>query len=132
MLALEFKQCKSNTGMYYFIDKKIRKLVTAIIYINNVCFISSKYFLLLLKLKWKFITKWECCNFGETKKFFRMCISCNHKDQEIFVNQSEYLIKVLIYFNITTNLTSTLLLLGYIYLIIGSCPDIEFSIVKLT
>ena len=37
--------------MYYFIDKEIRKLVTAIIYINNVCFIDSKDFLLLLKLK---------------------------------------------------------------------------------
>jgi len=51
MLALEFKQCKSNTGMYYFIDEEIRELVTAIIYINNVCFIGSKDFLLLLKLK---------------------------------------------------------------------------------
>ena len=114
MLVLEFKQCKSNTSIYYFIDKEIRKLVTAIIYIN-VCFIDSKDFLLLLKLKWKFITKWECCNFGETKKFFRMCISCNHKDQKIFVDQSEYLIKVLIYFNIITNLISTLLLLDYIF-----------------
>ena len=96
MLALEFKQCKSNTGMYYFIDEEIRELVTAIIYINNVCFIGSKDFLLLLKLKWKFITKWECCNFGETKKFFRIYISWNYKDQKIFVDQSEYLIKVLI------------------------------------
>ena len=95
MLVLEFKQCKSNTSMYYFIDKEIRKFVTAIIYIN-VYFIDLKDFLLLLKLKWKFITKWECCNFGETKKFFKMCISCNHKNQKIFVDQSEYLIKVLI------------------------------------
>ena len=50
MLVLEFKQCKSNTSMYYFIDKEIRKLVTTIIYIN-VYFIDSKDFLLLLKLK---------------------------------------------------------------------------------
>jgi len=66
--------------MYYFIDEGIRELVTAIIYINNVCFIGSKDFLLLLKLKWKFITKWECRNFGETKKLFRIYISCNYKN----------------------------------------------------
>ena len=73
----------------------------------------------------------------------------------IFVDQSEYLNKVLAYFNIVTNLTCTLLPLGYvfkpndkqynpslyqkyqqlvrslIYLIISSYLDIGFSIVKL-
>ena len=44
-----------------------------------------------------------------------MYISHNHKDQKIFVNQSEYLNKVLVYFNITTNPTSTPLLLGYVF-----------------
>ena len=77
------------------------------------------------------------------------------KDQKIFVDQSEYLNKVLAQFNVTTNLTSTPLLLGYVfesndkqcnlnfhqkyqqmvgslmYLIIGSHPDIEFSVVRL-
>jgi len=56
MLVLGFKRCKSNVSMY-FIDEKTRKLVIAIIYINDVCFISSKNFLLLLKLKWKSIMK---------------------------------------------------------------------------
>ena len=42
-----------------------------------------------------------------------MHISYNHKNQKIFVNQSEYLNKVLAYFNIATNPTSTLLLLNY-------------------
>jgi len=84
-----------------------------------------------------------------------MYISHNCKDQRIFVDQSEYLNKVLAWFNIATNTTSTLLLLGYvfkpndkeydpnfhqkyqqivrslIYLMIGSCPDIRFSVVKL-
>jgi len=44
MLALEFKQCKSNTSMYYFIDKKTGKLVIAIVYINDICFMGSKDF----------------------------------------------------------------------------------------
>jgi len=51
MLTLGFKQCKSNANVYYFIDKKTRELVIAIIYINNVCFMSSKDFLLFLELK---------------------------------------------------------------------------------
>ena len=51
MLALEFKQYKSNTGIYYFINEENRELVIAIIYVDDVCFIGSKYFLLLLELK---------------------------------------------------------------------------------
>ena len=57
MLVLGFKQCKSNTSMYYFINKKTRELVIAIIYVNDICFISSKDFLLLLELKQKFMVK---------------------------------------------------------------------------
>ena len=37
--------------MYYFIDKETRELVTAIVYIDDACFIGSKDFLLFLKLK---------------------------------------------------------------------------------
>ena len=59
MLALGFKQCKSDTGMYQFIDKETRELVIAIVYVDNVCFMGSKGFLLLLELKQKFITKLE-------------------------------------------------------------------------
>ena len=72
--------------MYYFIDKKTRELVIAIIYVNDVCFISSKDFLLLLELKQKFIIKWEYHDLGETKEFLGMCINYNHKDQKIFVD----------------------------------------------
>ena len=42
MSALEFKQCKFNTGVYYFIDKKTRELIIAIVYINDVCFMNLK------------------------------------------------------------------------------------------
>ena len=37
--------------MYYFINKEIRELVIAIVYINDVCFMGSKESLLLLELK---------------------------------------------------------------------------------
>ena len=85
MLVLGFKQCKSNTNVYYFIDKETRELVIAIIYINDICFMNLKDFLLLLELKWKFMTKWEYYDLRETKKFFRMYINYSYKDQKIFI-----------------------------------------------
>jgi len=51
VLALEFKQYKSNINMYYFVDENIRELIITIIYINDICFIGSRYFLLFLELK---------------------------------------------------------------------------------
>ena len=71
------------------------ELVITIVYINDVCFIGSKHFLLLYK---------------------------------IFVDQSEYLNKVLACFNIATNPTSILLSLGYM---ISLHLNIRFAIVKL-
>ena len=80
MLALGFKQYKSNVSMYYFINKETRKLVITIVYVNDIYFMDSKYSLLLLELKQKFITKWECYNFRETKEFLGMCIGHNCKN----------------------------------------------------
>ena len=80
MLVLEFKQCKSNANVYYFIDEETRESVIEIIYINNICFIGLKDFLLLSELKPKFMMKWECHNLGETKEFLKMHISYNYKD----------------------------------------------------
>ena len=84
-----------------------------------------------------------------------MYINHNCKDQKIFLDQSEYLNKVLAWFNVTTNLTSIPLSLGYIfksndkqcnpnfcqeyqqmvgflmYLMIGSYPNIGCTVVKL-
>jgi len=42
-------------------------------------------------------------------------MSHNYKDQKIFVDQPEYLNKVLAQLNITTNPASTLLLLDYVF-----------------
>ena len=44
-----------------------------------------------------------------------MYINHNHKNQKIFVDQSEYLKKFLAWFNVITNLTSTLLSLDYVF-----------------
>jgi len=44
-----------------------------------------------------------------------MYISCNHKDWKIFVDQSKYLEKFLVCFNIAINPTSASLPLGYVF-----------------
>jgi len=55
------------------------------------------------------MARWECHDLGETTEFLDMHISRNCKNQKIFINQCEYLEKVLTYFNIATNSTHTLL-----------------------
>ena len=66
--------------MYYFINKKTREPVIAI---DDIGFIGSKYFLLLLELKQKFIMKQEYYDLRKTKKFLEMYISCNHKNRKV-------------------------------------------------
>jgi len=57
MLALRFKRCKSNAGIYYYHDKKTKALVIAIVYVDDVCFMGTKGFLLLNELKQKFMAR---------------------------------------------------------------------------
>jgi len=111
--------------------------------------------LLLNKLKQKFIARQEYCDLGGTIEFLGMYISCDHKNQKIFINQYEYLEKILVCFNVATNSTHTPLLSEFnfkpnekqcnpkfcqkyqqlvgslMYLIIGSRPDIDFTVIKL-
>ena len=101
--------------MYYFIDKGTKNLVIAVVYINDIYFMGSKDSLLFLELKQKFIMKWKCHDLGKTKEFLEIHISYDYKNWKILVDQSEYLNKVLAQFNIATNPTSTLFLLGYIF-----------------
>ena len=155
MLVLGFKRCKSDAGVYYYHNKKTKALVIAIVYINDVCFMGTKGSLLLNELKQKFMARWECCDLGKTTEFLGMHISHDHKNQKIFIDQCEYLEKILAYFNIVTNPTYTPLpfefsfkpnkkqynpkfrqkyqqLVGSLmYLIIGSRLDIGFAVVKL-
>jgi len=107
MLALGFKQCKSNAGMYYYRDKKTGVLVIAIVYVDDVCFMDTRGSLLLKELKQKFMARWECRDLGETTEFLGMHISYNHKSRKILIDQCEYLKKVLAHFNVATNPTHT-------------------------
>jgi len=69
MLALGFKRCKSNAGVYYYHDKKTKVLVIAIVYVDDIYFMSTKGSLLLNELKQKFMARWECRDLGETTEF---------------------------------------------------------------
>jgi len=80
ILALGFKRCKSDTGIYYYHDKKTKALVIAIVYVDDICFIDTKSSLLLNELKQKFMARWECHDLGETIKFLGMHISCDCKN----------------------------------------------------
>jgi len=80
MLALEFKRCKSDASVYYYHDKKTKALVIAIVYVDDVCFISTKGSLLLNELKQKFMARWECHDLSETTEFLGMHISRDCKN----------------------------------------------------
>jgi len=80
MLVLGFKRCKSDTGVYYYHDKKTKALVIAIVYVNDVYFISTKGSLLLNELKQKFMTRWEYHDLGETTEFLGIHISHDRKN----------------------------------------------------
>jgi len=107
MLALGFKRCKSDAGVYYYYDKKTKVLVIAIVYVDDVCFMGTKGSLLLNELKQKFMARWECRDLGETTEFLGMDISHDRKNRKIFIDQCEYLEKVLVRFNVVTNPTHT-------------------------
>ena len=80
MLALGFKRYKSNAGIYYYYDRKTEALVIAIVYVDDICFIDTKGFLLLNELKQKFIARWKCHDLGETTEFLDIHISHDCKN----------------------------------------------------
>ena len=153
LLSRSFFSIRLSINIYH--NKKTKALVIAIVYVDDVCFIGTKDSLLLNELKQKFMARWECCDLGKTTEFLGMHISCDRKNQKIFIDQCEYLEKMLACFNVATNSTHTLLpsefsfkpnkkqcdpkfcqkyqqLVGFlIYLMIGSRPNIGFAVVKL-
>ena len=86
MLALGFKRCKSDAGVYYYHDKKTKVLVIAIVYVDNVYFMNTKDSLLLNGLKQKFMARQECRDLSKTTEFLGMHISRDHKNKKIFID----------------------------------------------
>ena len=138
--------------MYCYHNKKTGALVIAIVYVDDVCFMGTRGSLLLKELKQKFMARWECHDLGETIEFLGMHISCDRKSRKIFIDQCEYLKKVLAHFNVATHTPLPFeftfkpnekqydpkfhqkyqqLVGSLMYLMIGSRPDIGFAVVKL-
>ncbi|KAF7785108.1 hypothetical protein Agabi119p4_1273 [Agaricus bisporus var. burnettii] len=156
MTEIGFVRCKSDAGVYYYRHPKTRKLVVAIVYVDDVGFMGKRGSQLLKELKQKFSTKWECRNQGELTEFLGMEVSRDRKKKRVFVQQHKYLQKVLDRFHIKTGSEDTPLPKGFVfnpsdkvpdakfrqkyqqlvgslmYLMIGSRPDIAYAVVKLS
>jgi len=107
MLALGFKRCKSNAGVYYYHDKKTKALVIAIVYVNDVCFIDTKGSLLLNELKQKFMAR--CVRLANSKARIKPTAPLSAFDKE---NSIEFLLDSLHYLY---NYYMVCVLLSYAY-----------------
>jgi len=156
MKAIGFKRCMSDAGVYHYIHPKTNELVIAIVYVDDVAFMGRRNSALLKSLKSKFTQKWECRDLGHLKEFLGMQIVRNWKERKLYINQMEYLDRVLERFQIHKKPESTPLPRGFVflpytgkvdpkfrqkyqqlvgslmYLMIGSRPDIAYAVVRLS
>jgi len=111
---------------------------------------------LLHELKNKFTQKWECRDLGPMKEFLGMRITRDQNERRLYIDQMDYLNKILGRFHIDTKAETTPLPKGFafqpytgpvnpqfrqkyqqlvgslMYLMIGSRPDIAYAVVKLS
>ncbi|KAJ3552813.1 hypothetical protein NP233_g12787 [Leucocoprinus birnbaumii] len=156
MLALGFKRSKSDAGVYYYYHPQTREIVIAVVYVDDVFFMGKRNSKLLKELKSKFTQRWECRDLGALKEFLGMRITRNRRERKLFIDQVDYLNKVLKRFHIEKKPVATPLPRGFefvpytgtvnpqfrqkyqqlvgslMYLMIGSRPDIAFAVVKLS
>ena len=107
MSTIGCTQLLSDSGL--FVNEQ--KTVVSIIYVDDVLFLrkSKKD---IDSLKRRFMAIWECRNLGNTKEFLCMCIL--QSKGHIFIDQKDYLQKVLQWFNLTNaKSVPTPLLEGY-------------------
>jgi hypothetical protein len=145
---LGFKHLMSDAGL--FVCKDFKEIIIAIVYVDDAMFFGKNKAQVDSKKK-LFMDKWKCCDLGEVKEFLRMCIT--RKGKDIYLDQHNYLDKVLEHFSMTNAPTplssnwvpqlnkgkaSPELLRQYqsiigllLYLMIGTCPDIAFAVTKL-
>jgi Reverse transcriptase (RNA-dependent DNA polymerase) len=146
-----FKCLVSDAGL--FVCKDFKEIIIAIVYVNDAMFFGKNKAQVDFKKK-LFMDKWKCCDLGEVKEFLHMRIT--RKGKDIYLDQHDYLDKVLECFSMTnaksapTPLPSNWvlqlnkvkaspeLLKNYqsiigslLYLMIGTCPDIAFAVTKL-
>jgi len=124
------------------------------IYINDSGFMSNNATLVKEKKK-AFMGIWECHDLGKLKEFLGITIRCS--DHKIILDQKAYLTKVLDHFSMTNAVTANMPLPhrytpvahtsnpdptlwtqyqaitgSLLYLMLGTCPDIAFAVIKLS
>jgi len=72
-------------------------IIVVVVYIDNT-FFSRQDKTLLDKIKAKFMSIWEYRDLGDLSKFPQIKIACHN--QQIYINQTDYLKKVLLCFQI--------------------------------
>jgi Reverse transcriptase (RNA-dependent DNA polymerase) len=141
----------SDAGL--FVCKDFEEIIIAIVYVDNAMLFGKNKAQVNSKKK-LFMDKWECCDLGKVQEF--LCMHITQKGKDIHLDQHDYLGKVLECFS-TTNAKSAPtplpsnwvpqlnkgkaspeLLRQYqsiigllLYLMIGTCPDIDFAVIKL-
>jgi len=153
MKELGFEQLKSKTRIFSYYQIGTNNII-GIVYIDNTFFYGPDK-VLLNEIKAKFMKKWEYRDLGELSEFLQMCII--YQDQKIFIDQTDYLKKILQYFQMENACPAPTPLLAenylqkheglvdshlqkcfqtiigsFLYLMLGTCPDIAFTIIQLT
>ena len=90
MAAMGCKHTLSDSGIYIY--KKGNDIVIIIVYIDDAIFMGNNC-AQVHELKNKFMKTWECHNLGDTTEFLCMCIL--HKGGDLYLDQTDYLHKVL-------------------------------------
>jgi Reverse transcriptase (RNA-dependent DNA polymerase) len=151
MNELGFKHLMSDAGL--FVCKDFKKIIIAIVYVDYAMFFGKNKAQVNCKKK-LFMDKWECRDLGEVKKF--LCMRTTRKGKDIYLDQRDYLDKVLERFSMTNaksaptplpsnwvpqlnkGKASPELLRQYqsiigslLHLMIGTLPDIAFAVTKL-
>jgi len=153
MRKIGFEHSQSDAGI--FIHKASnRDIIIAMIYVDNSGFMGNNVILVKEKKK-AFMGIWECHDLGELNKFLGITIRCSGR--KIILDQKVYLTKVLDRFSMTNAITANMPLPhGYtpithtgnpdptlqtqyqaiigslLYLMLGTCPDIAFAVIKLS
>jgi len=153
MHKIGFEHSQSDVGI--FIHKaKNRDIVFAMIYIDDSGFMGNNATLVKEKKK-AFMGIWECHDLGKLKEF--LGITIRHSGRKIILDQKAYLTKVLDHFGMTNAVTANMPLPhGYtpvahtgnpdptlwtqyqaiigslLYLMLGTCSDIAFAVIKLS
>jgi Reverse transcriptase (RNA-dependent DNA polymerase) len=151
MNELGFKCLVSDAGLFGCKDYK--EIIIAIVYVDDAMFFNKNKAQVDFKKK-LFMDKWECRDLGEVKEF--LCMRITQKEKDIYLDQCDYLDKVLEHFSMTNaksaptplpsnwvpqpnkGKVSPELLRQYqsiigplLYLIIGTRPDIAFAVTRL-